>query len=256
MSKLIVLIRKELLEHLRTKKILITCVVFLFVAIASPIIAKVMPELLKSISVPGMSISVPDTTSKDALDQFIKNISQIALLIMVFVVAGVISDEKNKKTLEIVMTKPVSREKFILSKFISSFLIIAVVFVAASAIFYVYTASVFTALNLANFAIIVFSVLLYILMIVSVTILASTIVKNSIVAGGVGFVGVIVFGTIFGLFEGLKQFSPSWIFSNYQLVAANGWSSDLVYPIVINTCVISVSVIIAIMLFKRQEIDR
>jgi len=226
------------------------------VAIASPIIAKVMPELLKSISVPGMSISVPDTTSKDALDQFIKNISQIALLIMVFVVAGVISDEKNKKTLEIVMTKPVSREKFILSKFISSFLIIAVVFVAASAIFYVYTASVFTALNLANFAIIVFSVLLYILMIVSVTILASTIVKNSIVAGGVGFVGVIVFGTIFGLFEGLKQFSPSWIFSNYQLVAANGWSSDLVYPIVINTCVISVSVIIAIMLFKRQEIDR
>lgn len=256
MSKLAVLIRKELLEHMRNKKTLIICVVLLFVAIASPIIAKIMPELLKSLSVPGMSITAPDSTNKDSLDQFIKNISQIALLVMVFVVAGVVSDEKSKKTLEIVMTKPISREKFILSKFMSSFLVISLAFVTASAIFYAYTASVFTALNLANFSIVALSVLLYMLMIVSVTILASTIVKNSIVAGGIGFVAVIAFGTLFGLFEGLKQFSPSWIFSNYQLIAANGWNNGLGYPLIINVGVIVVAVVTAIILFKRQEIDR
>ncbi len=256
MDKLIVLIRKELLEQLRTKKILIIFMVFLFVAIASPILAKIMPELLKSMSTSGFSISMAESTNKDAMDQFIKNIGQIALLVMVFVFAGVVSDEKNKKTLEIIMTKPISRFGFIASKFISSFIIVLVAFMFTSAIFYVYTASIFTAFNFTNFLLIAMNVLLYILMIISLTILASTVVRNTIVAGVIGFFSFFVFGTVFGLIESLKGFSPSWIFSNYQLVLANGWSSDLIQPIVFNLCMIAIATTLSVIIFNKQEIDR
>jgi len=256
MSDLLVLIRKDLLEQWRTKKILILIVVFLFVAIGSPILAKLTPELLKNISVPGMTINLPAATYIDSLDQFIKNISQIALLVLVFVVAGAVSDEKNKKTLEMLLTKPISRTNFILSKFISNFVSIGLIFTTTSIIFYLYTISVFSSFNFVDFSLMAGNVLLYILMITSITILASTVVKNSIAAGGIGFISYILFGTIFSMVEQIKDFSPNLIFSNYANVVRHGWDNDLVIPLLIIVITTVVAITTAILLFKTQEIER
>jgi ABC-2 type transport system permease protein len=256
MNTLLTLIRKDLLEQWRTKKILILAIIFLFVAIASPIIAKITPELLKSVSVPGLTVKLPTPTYIDSLDQFIKNTSQIALLVLVFVVAGAVSDEKNRKTLEILLTKPVSRTLFILSKFKAYFISITTIFAVASLIFYLYTISTFATFNLLNFVVMAGNVLLYILMIASVTILASTVVKNSIAAGGIGFVVYILFGTVFSLIEPIKKYSPNTIFSNYKDLVANGWNSDLFWPIIVILVVIIVSIVISILIFRRQEIER
>lgn len=253
---LLTLTRKDLLEQWRTKKILILSIVFLFVAISSPIIAKLTPELLKSISVPGLTINLPPPTYSDSIDQFIKNVSQIALLVLVFVIAGAVADEKNRKTLEILLTKPVSRMVFILSKFKSYFISISLVFAACSAIFYLYTVSTFSTFDALNFAIMAGNVLLYILMISSITILASTFVKNPIAAGGIGFVSYILFGTIFDFFEPLKKYSPNKIFSIYKDTVAHGWNGDLLLPILVMTGVIIVSVFLAILIFRRQEVER
>lgn len=256
MSDLTVLIKKDLLEQWRTKKILILVIVFLFVALASPIFAKLTPELLKNISVPGMIINLPEPTYVDSLDQFIKNTSQIALLVIVFVVAGAVADEKNRRTLEMLLSKPVSRTNFVLSKFVSYFVSIGLIFASASLIFYLYTVSVFSGFNFVNFSIMAGNVLLYILMIVSITILASTFVKNSIAAGGIGFISFILFGTIFSLFDKIKDFSPNLIFSNYKDVVANGWSHDLLAPLLIIVFAIILSVATSVLLFRFQEIER
>lgn len=256
MMELFTLVRKDLLEQWRTKKILILAIIFLFVAVASPIIAKITPELLKSVSVPGMKITLPPPTYLDSLDQFIKNTSQIALLVLVFVVAGAVSDEKNRKTLEILLTKPISRTMFILSKFKAYFVSITAIFAVSSVIFYLYTVTNFASFNLLNFMVMAVNVLLYILMIVSVTILASTVVKNSIAAGGIGFVSFILFGTIFSLIEPIKKFSPNTIFSNYKDLVVNGWNNDLFWPLIVIVSVIIISMIVAIVVFRRQEIER
>jgi ABC-2 type transport system permease protein len=253
---ILTLLKKELLEQWRTKKILIISIVFLFIAVSSPIIAKLTPELLKNISVPGLTINLPEPTYKDSVDQFIKNISQIGLLVLIFVVAGAVSDEKNRKTLEILLTKPVSRAKFIWSKFASYFVSLAVIYFVSSAIFYLYTVTTFSAFNFWNFLAMDVNVFAYILMIVSITILASTVVKNSIAAGGIGFIVYILFGTIFGLIEPIKQLSPNTIFDNYKKVIENSWSNELFWPLVVIVSVIALAIIAAILLFRRQEIER
>lgn len=256
MSDLAVLVKKDLLEQWRTKKILILIIVFSFVAIGSPIFAKITPEILKSVSVPGMTINIPTPTYIDSLDQFIKNTSQIALLVLVFVVAGAVSDEKNKKTLEMLLTKPVSRTNFILSKFVASFVSIGSVFIAMSIIFYLYTVSLFSVFDFTHFSLMVGNVLLYILMIVSITILASTIVKNSITAGGIGFISFIVFGAIFGIIKQIENYSPNLIFSRYTNVVKYGWNHDLTVPIFIIVITIILAITMAILLFRTQEIER
>ncbi len=256
MNILFTLIKKDLLEQWRTKKILILAIILLFVAISSPILAKITPELLKSVSVPGLTVKLPTPTYIDALDQFIKNVSQIALLVLVFVVAGAVSDEKNRKTLEILLTKPIPRTWFILSKFKAYFISITAIFAACSLIFYLYTILTFDVFNFLNFMIMTGNILLYILMIVSVTILASTVVKNSIGAGGIGFVVFILFGTIFSLFEPIKKYSPNTIFSNYKDLVVHGWNNDLLLPIVVILLVILASMVSSVLVFRRQEIER
>lgn len=256
MRTLLTLIGKELLEQLRTKKILIISIMILFSAIASPVIAKLTPELFKSVSMPGLVIKFPAPTYLDALDQFIKNISQLTLLVIIFVVAGAVSDEKNRKTLEILLTKPISRAWFILSKFKAYFISIGLIFAVGALIFYYYTASTFTSFSLTNFAIMAGNVLLYLLMMVSITILASTVLNSSIAAGGVGFVAYILFGVVFGLFDSIKQYSPNMIFSNYKDVVQNGWTNDLFLPLMVILAVIVVSMLLSTLLFQRQEIER
>lgn len=256
MSELLVLIKKELLEQWRTKKVLILIIVFLFVAIASPIFAKLTPELLKGLSVQGMKIELPTPTYHDAIDQLIKNISQIALLVIVFIVAGSVTDEKNKKTLEIILTKPISRTKFILSKFFSNYICLGLIFISSMISFYLYTMSIFTDFNIINFIIVTLIVLMYVLMIVSITILASTIFRNSIAAGAIGFISFILFGTIFSMIDQIKAFSPNLIFSNYKDIIANGYIQDLTKPLIVISIMIIASIITSIVLFKHQEIER
>jgi ABC-2 type transport system permease protein len=254
--ELSVLVKKEILEQWRTKKILVLCIIFLFVAIASPILAKLTPELLKNISVPGMVIKLPEPTFRDAIDQFMKNLSQVALLVLIFLVAGAVSDEKNKKTLEILLTKPISRTKFIFSKFIGYFLSISLVFVVTGGLFYSYTSVIFGQFDLVKFLFLAGLTLLYILMMVSVTILASAVLGNSIVAGGVGFSIYLIFGTVFGFIPGLKEYSPNIIFSDYKSLIDSGVSGHFLWPTVVTFAVILISILIAVTVFKNQEVER
>ncbi len=256
MRLLFTLINKELTEQWRTKKILILVVVMLFSAIASPIIAKLMPELLKSISIQGLTINLPESTYRDSIDQFIKNISQIGLLVVIFVVASAMTDEKSRRTLEIVMTKPIPRGLFIFSKFAAYFISISAIFALASWVFYNYTVMTFTTFSSLNFWIMSKCMLAYMLMVVSFTVLASTIFKNAIIAGGAGFVFFLSFGPLVGMIKAAKGFSPNVILSSYQEIIKNGWSDDLIKPLIIIFITVIFSIFLSMVVFKRQEIER
>lgn len=167
---MIALFKKEFWEMIRTKKLLVLVIIFLFVAISSPILAKILPELLKNIpSTPGLSIKIPEPTWHDSIDQFIKNISQLAMIVVVFVFAGAIAEEKNKRTLEMMMTKPVSRTNFVVSKIVSALISLLIVYVLSSLIFYFYTVSLFGSFSLGNFSLMAALVLVYLFQVVAVT---------------------------------------------------------------------------------------
>lgn len=256
MKELTVLIRKELLEQARTKKLLILGIIFLFVALSSPILAKLTPEILKGVSMPGLTLNLPDPTYHDAIDQFIKNISQIALLVLVFVVAGAITDEKSKRTLEITLTKPVPRSRFIAAKFAAYFISVSAVLYAACLLFYGYTLSLFGSFSALHFLLMTTAVLVYLLAIVSLTLLASTVVRGTILAGGLGFLGFLVLSIVPGLVPKAAQYFPGWIISNYKTVIDSGWSAHLGISAGIAVLISLAAMVLAMRLFARQEIER
>jgi len=227
------------------------------VAISSPVLAKLTPLILKSVPVtPGLTINLPDPTWKDAVDQLVKNMSQIGLIVLIIMFAGSIADEKSKKTLELVLTKPVSRANFILSKFISSMVATKIVFIIAMAIFYAYTVSVFGTFNLINFVWLSIFSLIFLAMVVALTLFFSAIARSQIVALSLAFFTEVLISIVFGLFKRIGNYSPSFVFGHYTDLMANGKIHDFLPSAFISIAAIFVFLILSIYFFRRQEVER
>ncbi len=257
MNNFYCLVKKDLLDQWRSKKMLILAITFLFVALSSVVIAKAMPEILKAVpSTPGLTINLPTPTVKDAIDQFVKNLSQLAIFVLIFLVAGAIVDEKTRKTLELILTKPVSRTSFVLSKFKAYFISITVAHLISSFIFYFYATSVFSSISFSHFSLMATLLLVYLLLVTSVTIFFSTLVNNSILAVAGGFLAMIVFGTVWSMIKAIKDYSPYRLVTEYQKIVANGWDEKYLIPLVLSVILIIIFAVLSILVFRKQEVER
>lgn len=250
------ILKKEFLEIVRTKKLVILIIIFLFVAVSSPILAKLIPSLFKNLELQGIRIQIPEPTWRDAIDQFVKNLSQIAVIVIVFVFAGSVAEEKNKKTLEIVLTKPIARSSFIISKFISSLVTTSIVFIIASIIFYLYALSIFGNFSAANFALLSILLLLYLWQVISLTIFCSTAFNNQIMAAGLTFLIEIVLVSILGAIDKIAKYLPGYALANYKDIMSGERVNNYLPSIIISFIVITAMLILSIVVFQKQEIER
>jgi ABC-2 type transport system permease protein len=249
--------KKEILEIIRSKKLLILIILFGFIAISSPILAKLLPVLLKSMpSTPGVTFNIPEPTWKDAIDQLLKNISQIGMIVIIFIFAGSIADEKSKKTLEMVLSKPISRANFILAKFLASITAVKVVFLASMVIFYLYTISLLGSFSLVNFIWLSVFLLIYLILVLSLTLFFSTISASQIAAVGFTFLVQIVYSTGINYIKSLKDYSPSYVLSNYQELMHKGNFSDFLPSAIVSIILVLLFIAVSIQLFKKQEVER
>lgn len=111
---------KEVIEIVRTWRIWVLPGVLLFFALSGPPLAKLMPQLIKSIGTgqTGIVITMPAPTYLDAYAQWIKNLGQIGVFLLLGVSAGIVAAEKASGTAALVLTKPVSRTGFVVAKYI------------------------------------------------------------------------------------------------------------------------------------------
>ncbi|MHB8842014.1 MAG: ABC transporter permease [Candidatus Aquicultor sp.] len=257
MGTISVLFKKDLLEQVRSKKLLILAIIFLFLAMVSPISAKLLPQLVKNLtSQGGITIKIPEPTFNDAITQFVKNASQLVIFLLIFVVAGAVADEKVRKTLEMVLVKPVSRQSFILSKFLAYFSTVTVFYLVGVVVFYLYTVLLFTSFGFVNFFIVAVLTLAYLLLILSITIAASTLVKSTAVAGVIGLFSSFVFGSILSAFSRIADYSPGYVLSRYPDLLQKGWDSAFLSPTIVTVVLVAVSIILAVVVFRGQEIER
>lgn len=250
------MLKKEFLEIVRTKKLTILIIVLLFVAVSSPIIAKLIPTIFSNIDLQGLALQIPEPTWRDAIDQFVKNLSQIALVVIVFMFAGTLAEEKNKKTLEIILTKPVARSSFVLAKFVASIASLSLVYLLTALIFYYYSVTLFGGFSLANFVLMALLLLLYLWQVVALTLFCSTFSNSQIVAAGTAFFIEILLVSILGSIDKISRYVPGYILGQYRDLVESGKLSDFVPSTVVSLILIIVLTFFSIRLFQKQEIER
>ena len=218
---LLTALRKELLQQWRTRRVLVVGAVFAMFGLMSPLIAYFTPQLLSTIEGAEMFAElVPTPTRADALGQYIKNITQFGFIIAVLLGMGAVAGEKERGTTAMVLSKPLPRWAFVLSKFVAQGALYALGFALAAIGAYAYTAYLFESLLLGPFLLGNVLLLLWLLTFAAVTLLGSTL-ADSTGAGAALALGGAILLLLAGSVPQLSPFAPS---------ALVGWASQLGLP--------------------------
>lgn len=253
MSSLIVFFVKEIREQMRTYKTLIILLVLLLFGISSPIFAKMMPEFLGKMDL-DYQIIMPEPTYLDAFGQFFNNMNQMVVIVMILVFSGVISQEKNKGTLVLMLTKRISRVSFVLSKFIAMVILWTTGYVVASLVCIYYTNYVFPAADFSHLFLPLFCLWLFIVLILAITIFTSSLSSNPYLGTFGAFVGWFVL-LMSSYIPKLKEFSPLLLSTNSMPILKNLKDfGDLKGSIVVAIILIITLLLLTCCIFKKQEI--
>lgn len=247
-----VLLIKEITEQWRTGRLPMVAVIFLLFGLASPVLAKYTPDIVK-LAASSIDIHVPTPTIKDAVAQLIKNLSQVGVLTAILLAMGSVAGEKESGTAAFVLVKPVSRFAFIAAKFSGLALTMAAAVILGGSAAYVYTELLFEPLSMLGFAAACLVILLGLLEIAAVTFLGSTLVRSPIPAAGIGLVALVIAGIVSSL-PNVGHFTPFGLNELAMNLAlqqtATGWD----WPLVANAGFVVIALAASWLAFRRQEI--
>ena len=246
-------VRKEILEQVRTNRLLILGAVLLAFGLMSPLLAKYMPELFQLI--PGgeaFSGMIPTPTIADAVGQYVKNVNQFGVLLALLLTMGMVALEKERGTAAMMLVKPVSRPGFILSKFIAISLAFLAGLILAGAGSYYYTAILFQAPNFAAWMGLTLLIWVELEVYVALTLLFSTLFRSQAAAAGMGFAVIIVF-SIFGAIPGLAKYLPAQLLQ-WGAGLVLGQAETALAALFVSLGLVVGSLLIAWIAFERQEI--
>jgi len=118
MKPLTAYIKKELIESIYNFRLIITLSIFFLVGVISPLGARFLPEILNQFLDAGIEFYLPEPTYLDAYHQLFENITQLAMIAFVLVFGNTLSGELSKNSLQILLSKGLSRWAVVLSKYV------------------------------------------------------------------------------------------------------------------------------------------
>ena len=203
------LLKYDFIYLKRTSKFIIFPAIAIFFAVLSPLTARYMTEILEALlGAEGIGIAFPEVTVFDSYVQYIGNLYEIFLIVTVFVGVSLFMRQKNKGELPLVLSKPISRTKYLMSKYISfAILIIGTLFVSGL-IFAYYTHYLFGTVDLLltlNVSLLFF---LYTLFILSIAMFTAMFFESYAGASVITFVVYIIFSILSGFNKGILDYLP------------------------------------------------
>jgi len=249
-----IVLRKELMEQWRTKRLLIVAIILAVFGLGSPLLAKVTPDLLRAVpNLPaGLAEIIPVPTVADAVAQYVKNMSQFGILLALLMSMGGVAQEKERGTAAMILTHPVSPLNFLLAKFVALGVTFAASLVVAAVGCWYYTLLLFKALPWGPFLALNGLMLLVLLVYIAVTLLCSTLVRTQGAAAGLAFAALVLIGGV-GSLPRLSDFMPGRLFAWGSSIALG--LSDPAWPALwISLGAIIASLLAAWLVLDRQEL--
>ena len=208
MSGLGVLLRKELTEAWRTRRLPVVVVLFLVVGVVSPLTARYLPEILELSLGDELPIPLPVPTAADALVQLQKNLGQLGALAAIALAMGSVAGELDRGTAALVLAQPATRSAFLAAKVVAIAIVLAVGMAAATIVGWIYTAILFEPLPVGGWLAMAVLSWLALMAWAALTFLASAATGSTTAAAGIGFVALVVV-SLASIAPALGQLLPS-----------------------------------------------
>jgi len=243
--------RKEMIEYLRTYKLLIMGLVFLLFGMMNPVLAKFTPDIIKAA---GLDLQLPEPTALDSWAQFFKNVGQMGMVVMVVIFSGIMANEFSKGTLINILTKGLKRSTVILSKFTVASIIWTLAYLFCFTVTYIYTLVFWEMTGLHHVFWTFFSPWLYGEFLIALLILGGVFFKN--VIGSLLLIGgLTVLMTILSIFPQFHDFNPMTLSSdNMSLLMGLKELSSFTPALIICFILTMVIMISSIVVFDHTQV--
>ncbi|HET7037960.1 MAG TPA: ABC transporter permease [Thermomicrobiaceae bacterium] len=253
MSTFGVLLGKDLTEQWRTRRLLIVVIIFLLLGLSSPLLAYYTPQLVAH-TAGDLQLSVPTPTTADAVDQLLKNLTQIGPFAAILLAMGTVARELERGTAAFILSKPVSRDAFLASKFLALALLLALAVLVAAIGAYFYTAVIFSRLPLAGFAAANLLALLLLLAFAAFTFLGSALLGSALPAAGLGFALWVLSGIV-GVVPHAGRFTPLGLGDPARGLALGQPAAHLGASLAATLALIALTLAATWLVFRRKEIE-
>jgi len=246
--------KKELLEQLRTYKWLIVFSVFFLFGMMSPLLAKLMPEIISGMDIEGMQIVIPDATVLDAYGQFFKNLNQMGIMVLLLVFGGSLSNELMRGTLINVLAKGLPRHTVILSKYTAAVSLWTAGYLVAVATNYGYTAYLFEVTIVKNVVFSLFCLWLFGCFVLALIFLSSTLTSGNF--GGLILSAIaIIIMLLINMIPKAERYNPITLVSkNMAILTGEQGVGGLLLAVWITCILIIGSIAVSIYIFGKKRL--
>jgi ABC-2 type transport system permease protein len=247
-------LRKELLETRKTWRLWVLAGVFVFLGVGTPILAAATPALLKMTAErsPGVTIHFPAPTAADAYLQFLGNLVQLALLVIIITGAASVAAEHRAGTSALVLTKPLSRGAFVVAKSASGLLLLLVATAVGAALCIAVTSALFDTASIVPFLGSVGIWLALAAFFVTLMVLLSAATGRQAPAAGAGLAVYVALFVLTG-FPVVRDHTPAGILAaNDALI--KGRDVALAVPLATTLGLAVVFVAASVLVFRRKEL--
>ena len=246
--------KKEVIENLRTFRLVIMFAVFILIGIMNPMVAKMLPEILNGTDLGGITIQMDEPVAMDSWAQFFSNVSQIGVLVLAIVFCGITANELSKGTLINILTKGMKRSTVILSKFSITSLIWTISYALCFVVTLVYNNYFWGSDPLPHACLAFLSPWVFGLLLISLMILGGICLKNII--GSLAFAGgaVIIMGLL-NLAPALQKYNPiSLSADTLNLINGTSKPEDFIPALIICLLITLAAIVDSILIFGRKQL--
>ncbi len=202
-------VKKEIIEGLRNYRFLVLMLVMIIFAILDPLMLKLLPVIVGNQISEGLT-ELFNITQTFAVQNYIKDVSQLINIVFVLTLAGLLVDERHNKTLIFPYTKGVSVTGMIIGKnlvysvalLISIFIGFCVNYYYSSILFVEESVYIVSILKIAG----LFS--LYYIFVVSLVIFLGSFSQRKLFVG-IGSLVILFAMSFLGNINAIKDFLPS-----------------------------------------------
>ncbi len=176
--------RKERLEAIRQQRYIILAVGIIAFAIIEPFALRILPKLLQD-QIPGDIQSLFDATPRFAINNYIKDLTQIGYLFVIFTLSGILRDEINQERLVFPYSQGANPTGMVLAKAVHYILTLLIHILLGFIIVYYYGGMILEGEQASILEVVksTLSVGMYYVFTLSLIIFLSSALKKSMVVG-------------------------------------------------------------------------
>ena len=249
------LLKKEAIEGARTKKMISTFILFLFIGLISPLTAKLTPMILQSIATGNIDINVAPPSEIDSWKQFFKNISQIGMFGLAIILSTQMANEFQKGTLINLLSKGLPRYQVVLSKIFYNFILWFSAYYSSFILTYFYTKYFFgISFPVRNILMAALLPFIFGFFLISLEILAEVISGSVIGTLILTTVGIVI-QLILSIRDEIVKYMPiALIGKPVNLIKGIGYD-DYYVPIITGSILLILCIVISIAIINKKQIS-